>query len=156
MNRTTATAAAATSAAALAAALLLTACGGPATVAAPTHQPVFAPTAMPAVSGAEEGAAEFTRFVQEKGTPEQQSAVVGHVSKVARSAPQGDHRNSYIATDHPQPDETTMRAITDAYLAWAGPADDAAMLVLYTAAGTVMGGVELGPWRTSAPTPPAR
>ncbi|MFF7459031.1 hypothetical protein [Kitasatospora sp. NPDC008115] len=151
MNRTTATVAAAT----FAAALLLTACG-PTTVAAPTHQPVFAPTAMPAVSGAEDGAAEFIRFVQEKGTPEQQSAVVGHVSKVARSAPQGDHRNSYIATDHPQPDETTMRAITDAYLAWAGPADDAAMLVLYTAAGTVMGGVELGPWRSSTPTPSAQ
>lgn len=77
--------------------------------------------------------------------------MIGHVSQVARSASQGDHRNSYIATDYPQPDDATTRAIINAYLAWAGPADDAVMLVLYTAAGTVMGAVELGAWRTPSP-----
>ncbi|MFB6894467.1 hypothetical protein ACFCX4_34800 [Kitasatospora sp. NPDC056327] len=151
MNRTTATVAAAT----FAAALLLVSCSTT-TRAAPTHQPVFAPTAMPSLDGAEAGAAEFVRFTQEKGTPEQQAAVTGHVTGVARSAAQGDHRNSYIATDYPQPEEATMRAITDAYLAWAGPADDAAMLVLYTAAGTVMGGVELAALRSPAPASSSR
>ncbi|MCX4682745.1 hypothetical protein OG401_00200 [Kitasatospora purpeofusca] len=146
MNRTTAAVAAAT----FAAALVLTSCTTT-TEAPSTHQPVSAPTVMPSVSGAETGAEEFIRFVQEKGTSQQRTAVIGHVSQVARSASQGDHRNSYIATDYPQPDDATTRAIINAYLAWAGPADDAVMLVLYTAAGTVMGAVELGAWRTPSP-----
>ncbi|MFD5088848.1 hypothetical protein ACFWOG_40400 [Kitasatospora sp. NPDC058406] len=151
MNRATATIATATTAAAL----LLTSCG-PTTEATATNQPVFAPTVMPSASGAEVGATEFTRFAQESGTPEQRAAVDGHVSKVARSIPQGDHRNSYIATDFPQPDDATTRAIINAYLAWTGPADDAAMLVLYTAAGTVMGAVEPDSWRSPLPVPSGR
>ncbi len=74
--------------------------------------------------------------------------MVGHITAVARSTPQGDHRNSYIATDFPQSDDATTRAVVNAYLRWAGPADDAVMLVLYTAAGTVMGAVELASWRS--------
>ncbi|WP_328955779.1 hypothetical protein [Kitasatospora purpeofusca] len=151
MNRTTV----AVATAAIAAALLVTACG-PTTEAGPAHRSAFAPTAMPSAGGAEAGAVEFARFVQENGTPKQRSAVIGHVSKVARSVSQGDHRNSYIATDFPQSDDATTRAVINAYLAWAGPADDAVMLVLYTGTGTVMGAVELGSWRSPAATPPGR
>ncbi|MDY0815763.1 hypothetical protein [Kitasatospora purpeofusca] len=148
MNRTKFAVAAAT----IAAALLVASCG-PTTGAAPGQRAAFAPTAMPSANGTEGGAAEFARFVGENGTAEQRSAVIGHVSKVARSVSQGDHRNSYIATDLPQSDDATTRAVINAYLAWAGPADDAVMLVLYTAAGTVMGAVELGSWRNPASTP---
>ncbi|MFD4906756.1 hypothetical protein [Kitasatospora purpeofusca] len=142
MNRATATLATAT----IAAGLLLTSCG-PTDEAVTTRQSASAPPAMPSASGSEVGAAEFSRFVQERGTSEQRAAVVGHITGVARSAPQGDHRNSYIATDFPHADDATTRAVVNAYLAWAGPADDAVMLVLYTAAGTVMGAVELASWR---------
>ncbi len=144
MNRATATLATAT----IAACLLLASCG-PTDEAVTTRQSAFAPTAMPSVSGAEAGigASDFIRFVQERGTSEQRAAVGGHVTGVARSAPQGDHRNSYIATDFPQADDATTRAVVNAYLAWAGPTDDAVMLVLYTAAGAVMGAVELDSWR---------
>ncbi|MFB7677683.1 hypothetical protein ACFC26_40425 [Kitasatospora purpeofusca] len=144
MNRATATLATAT----IAAGLLLTSCG-PTDAAVTTRQSAFAPTAMPSVNGAEVGvgASDFIRFVQERGTSEQRAAVVGHITGVVRSAAQGDHRNSYIATDFPQSDDATTRAVVNAYLAWAGPADDAVMLVLYTAPGTVMGAVELASWR---------
>ncbi|KOV32726.1 hypothetical protein ADK60_13230 [Streptomyces sp. XY431] len=143
MNRATATLATAT----IAGGLLLTSCG-PTDEAVTTRQSAFVPTAMPSVSGAEAGvgASDFIRFVHERGTSEQRAAV-GHVTGVARSAPQGDHRNSYIATDLPHADDATTRAVVNAYMAWAGTADDAVMLVLYTAAGTVMGAVELASWR---------
>ncbi|WP_043472754.1 hypothetical protein [Kitasatospora sp. MBT66] len=143
MNRATATLATAT----IAAGLLLTSCG-PTDESVTTRQSAFAPTAMPSGGGAEAAAADFARFVQERGTSEQRTAVVGHITAVARSTPQGDHRNSYIATDFPQSDDATTRAVVNAYLRWAGPADDAVMLVLYTAAGTVMGAVELASWRS--------
>ncbi|CAN3979379.1 hypothetical protein [Kitasatospora purpeofusca] len=142
MNRATAALATAT----IAAGLLLTSCG-PTDEAVTTRRSASAPSAMPSASGTEVGAAEFSRFVQERGTSEQRAAVVGHITGVARSAPQGDHRNSYIATDFPHADDATTRAVVNAYLAWAGPADDAVMLVLYTAAGTVMGAVDLASWR---------
>ncbi len=142
MNRATATLATAT----IAAGLLLTSCG-PTDEAVTTRQSASAPSAMPSASGTEVGAAEFSRFVRERGTSEQRAAVVGHITGAARSAPQGDHRNSCIATDFPHADDATTRAVVNAYLAWAGPADDAVMLVLCTAAGTVMGAVDLASWR---------
>ncbi|MEK2493953.1 hypothetical protein WN990_30835 [Kitasatospora purpeofusca] len=142
MNRVTAALATAT----IAAGLLLTSCG-PIDKSVTIRQSASAPSAMPSASGTEVGAAEFSRFVQERGTSEQRAAVVGHITGVARSAPQGERRNSYIATDFPHADDATTRAVVNAYLAWAGPADDAVMLVLYTAAGTVMGAVDLASWR---------
>ncbi|MFE4518070.1 hypothetical protein ACFRMQ_28235 [Kitasatospora sp. NPDC056783] len=116
------------------------------------RKPAFAPSAIPSSSGGEAASAEFARHVQEHAPDEQRTAVTGHVTKVLRSVRQGDHRNSYIATDYAQPDDTATRNIVRAYLAWAGPEDDATMLVLYTASGGVMGAIDLADWRGPSPS----
>ncbi|MFE7189911.1 hypothetical protein [Kitasatospora sp. NPDC057541] len=105
-----------------------------------------APSAMPSAPGAEDGSAAFTRWVEQHGTEEQRTAVLGHVTRLNRAVQQDDHVNTYLATDFPENVDARTRTIIRAYLNWAGPDDPARMLVLYNATGSVMGAVRVADW----------
>ncbi|MET8701685.1 hypothetical protein ABZW10_22865 [Kitasatospora sp. NPDC004723] len=106
----------------------------------------YAPSAMPSAPGAEDSSAAFTRWVEQHGTEEQRAAVLGHVTRLDRAVKQDDHVNTYLATDFPDNVDARTRTIIRAYLTWAGPNEPGRMLVLYNAAGEVMGAIRVADW----------
>ncbi|MFB7470840.1 hypothetical protein [Kitasatospora sp. NPDC056184] len=106
----------------------------------------YAPSAMPSVPGAEDSSAAFTRYVEQHGTEEERAAVLGHVTKLNRAVKQDDHVNTYLATDFPENIDARTRTVIRAYLKWAGPNEPGRMLVLYNAAGGVMGAILVADW----------
>ncbi|WP_380284469.1 hypothetical protein [Kitasatospora purpeofusca] len=106
----------------------------------------YAPSVMPSAPGAEDSSAAFTRYVEQHGTAEERAAVLGHVTRLNRAVKQDDHVNTYLATDFPDNVDDRTRTIIRAYLKWAGPNEPGRMLVLYNAAGGVMGAILVADW----------